>query len=86
MFVPVEKTHIGSYMSARVLLNLSNELAKVDKMRGLSIILSLFPNEFHKFNNSGAQMLDFIYSIALNCLYIVFWRENVKILPLFTQR
>ena len=58
----------------------------MDKMRGLSIILSLFPNEFHNFNNSGAQMLDFIYSIALNCLNIVFWRENVMILPLFTTR
>ena len=33
-------------MSAHVLLNLSNELGKRDKMRGLSSILSLFPNEF----------------------------------------
>ena len=31
-------------------------------------------------------MLDFIYCIALNNLDIVFWRENVKILPFFTQR
>ena len=39
-----------SYMSAHVLLNLLNELGKRDKMRGLSSILSLFRNEFNKFN------------------------------------
>ena len=32
----------GSYMSAHVLLNLSKELWKRDKMRGLPSILSLF--------------------------------------------
>ena len=41
----------GSYMSAHNLLNLVNELGKSDKMRGLPSILSLFCNEFHKFNN-----------------------------------
>ena len=44
-------THRGSYMSAHVLLNLLNELGKRDKMRGLPSILSLFRNEFNKFNN-----------------------------------
>ena len=44
----------GSYMSAHVLLNLSNELGKRDKMRGLPSILSLFRNEFNKFNNTRA--------------------------------
>ena len=39
-------------MSAHVLLNLLNELGKRDKMRGLSSILSLFCNEFNKFNNT----------------------------------
>ena len=34
-------------MSARVLLNLLNELGKRDKMRGLPSILSLFRNEFN---------------------------------------
>ena len=48
-------------MSAPVLLNLFNELGKSDKMQGLSSILSLFRNEFNKFNNTGAQMLDSIY-------------------------
>ena len=38
-------------MSAHVLLNLLNELGKRDKMRGLPSILSLFRNEFNKFNN-----------------------------------
>ena len=46
----------GSYMSAHVLLNLLNELGKRDKMRGLPSILSLFRNEFNKFNNTRARM------------------------------
>ena len=50
--------HRGSYMSAYVLLNLLNELGKRDKMRGLPSILSLFRNEFNKFNNTRARMLD----------------------------
>ena len=45
-------------MSARVLQNLLNELRKSDKMRGLSGILSLFRNEFNKFNNAGTRMLE----------------------------
>ena len=39
-------------MSAHVLLNLSNELRKRDKMRDLSSILSLFRNKFIKFNKT----------------------------------
>ena len=58
----------GSYMSAHVLLNLLNELEKRDKMRGLSSILSLFRNEFNKFNNTGARMLDSIYHMTLRSL------------------
>ena len=58
----------GSYMSAYVLLNLLNELGKRDKMRGLSSILSLFRNEFNKFNNTGARMLDSIYHTILRLL------------------
>ena len=41
-------------MSALVLLNLLNELRKSVKMLGLPSILSLFRNEFNKFNNTGA--------------------------------
>ena len=54
----------GSYMSAHVLLNLFNVLRKRDKMRGLPSILSLFRNEFNKFNNTGALMLVSIYHMT----------------------
>ena len=54
-------------MSAHVLLNLLNELGKRDKMLGSSI-LSLFRNEFNKFNNTGARMLDSIYHMTLRLL------------------
>ena len=53
------------YMRAHVLLNLFNELRKIDKMRGLPSILSLFPNKFNKFNTTRARMLDFIYHMTL---------------------
>ena len=39
-----------SLMTFHVLLNLLNELGKRDKMLGLPSILSLFRNEFNKFN------------------------------------
>ena len=58
-------------MSAHVLLNLLNELGKSDKMRGLPSILSLFRNEFNKFNNTGARMLDSIYHMTLQ----LFWNH-----------
>ena len=38
-------------MSAYALLNLLNEFRKRDKKRGLSSILSIFHNDFNKFNN-----------------------------------
>ena len=60
----VSIVHRGSYMSAHVLLNLLNELGKRDKMRGLPSILSLFRNEFNKFNNTRARMLDSIYHMT----------------------
>ena len=55
-------------MCAHVLSILSNELAKRDKIRGLPSILSLFSNEFNKFNNTGARMLDSIYHMTLSFL------------------
>ena len=58
----------GSYMSARVLLNLINELGIRDSMRGLPSILSLFRNEFNKFNKTRARMLDSFYHMALRLL------------------
>ena len=72
-------------MSAHVLLNLLNELGKRDKMRGLPSILSLFRNKFNKFNNTRARMLDCIYHMT-NTLKSEFWRKNVIILSLCTQR
>ena len=51
-------------MSAHFLLNLLNELGKRDKMRGLLSNLSLFPNSFNKFNNTGARIIDSIYHMT----------------------
>ena len=39
-------------MRDHVLLYLIKELGEIDKMRGLSIILSVFRNEFDKFNDT----------------------------------
>ena len=58
---PMDWIYRGSYMSDHVLLNLLNELGKRDKMRGLPSTLSLFRNEFNKFINTRARMLDSIY-------------------------
>ena len=55
-------------MSAHVLFNLLDELRKRDKMRGLPSILSLFRNDFDKFNNTRAQILDSIYQLTLRLL------------------
>ena len=37
-------------------------------MRGLPSILLLFRNEFNKFNNTGARMLDSIYHMTLKLI------------------
>ena len=37
-------------------------------MRGLPSILSLFSNEFNKYNNTGARMLDSMYHMTLKLL------------------
>ena len=68
-------------MSVHALLNLLNKLRKKDKMRGLPSILSLFRNEFNKFNNTRARMLDSIYHMIKSH----FCRKNVIILSLCTQ-
>ena len=72
-------------MSAHVLLNLFNELGKSDKMQGLPSILSLFRNEFNKFNNTSARMLDSIYHMN-NTLKSRLWCKNIIILSSCTQR
>ena len=43
-------------MSVHVLLNLLNELRVSDIILGLPSILSLFRNEFYKFNITGARI------------------------------
>ena len=63
-------------MSAHVLLNLLNELGKTNKMRGLPSILSIFRNEFNKFNNTRARMLDSIYHMT-NTLKSHFWCKTL---------
>ena len=55
-------------MRAHVVLGLFNELRKSDKNRGLSIILSLFRNEFNKFNNARVRVLDSIYHMVLKLI------------------
>ena len=58
-----------SYISAHVLLILLNKSGKRDKMRGLPSILSLFRNEFNKFNNTIAWMLNSFYHMTLRSLW-----------------
>ena len=55
-------------MSAHVLFNLLNELVERDKLRGLPSILSVFRNEFNKFDNTRAQMLNSVYHRTLRLL------------------
>ena len=80
----INKVHRGSYISTHVLLNLLNELGKIDKMRGLLSILSLIRNEFDKFNYTKTLLLDYIsYDIKIT-LKSHFCRKNVTILSLCT--
>ena len=55
-------------MSAHVLSNLLNELRKRDMMRGWPSILSLFRNEFNKFNNTRARILYSFHHMTLRLL------------------
>ena len=52
-------------MNAHVLLNLLNELGKRNKKASLPSILSLFRNEFDKFNNTKARMLSPSYTVTI---------------------
>ena len=64
-FLSADDTNRGSYMSAHVLLNLSNELGERDEMRGLPSTFISFCNEFNKFNNTctRARMLYILFII-----------------------
>ena len=57
-------------MSAHVLLNLLNEFGKKIRCEALSSILSVFPNEFNKCNNTGARIKDSIYHMTLKSHFI----------------
>ena len=52
-------------MSAHVLLNILNELEEKIRCEALPRILSIFPNEFNKFDNAGARMQYSIYHMTL---------------------
>ena len=57
-------------MSAHVLLNLLNELGIKIRCEAVPSILSVFPNAFNKFNDTGARMQDSIYHITLKLYFI----------------
>ena len=59
-------------MSAHVLLNVLNDLRKIDNMRSQRSILSFFYNEFNKLKTTGARMLDSFYHMILTLLKIAF--------------
>ena len=60
--------NMGSYISAHVIFNTLNKLGKRDQMRGLPSILVLSRNEFNKFNNTRARILDRIYHLIFRLL------------------
>ena len=51
-------------------LNLLNELGKKIRCEAVPTILSVFPNEFNKFNNTGARLQDSIYHMTLKSHFI----------------
>ena len=67
-FFVIKGLNRGPYMSTHVLLNLLNKLRKRGKRRGFPSVLSLFRNEFNKFNKTRSQMLDSIYLMTLRIL------------------
>ena len=70
-------------MGAHVLYDLLNELGKRDKMRRLRSILSLFRNEFNKFNNTRAQNIRFYLSYGIKITLKV--RKRAKIRNRYNQ-
>ena len=55
-------------------------------MRGLPSILYLFRNEFSKFNNTGARMLDSIYHMTSKLLKNRIFGVKTSRVCHFTQR
>ena len=60
-----------AYICVDVLLNLLNELWKKIRCEAVPSILSGFPNEFNKFNNTGTPMQYSIYHITLKLHFII---------------
>ena len=56
-------------MSAYLLLNLSNELRKRDKIQGLACILLLFHKLINKFSNTGEQNVRFCLSCDTKIIF-----------------
>ena len=59
-------------MSAHVLLILLNTLRKEIKWEACQAFLSFFRNEFNKFNNTGARMIDSIHHMTFELILILF--------------
>ena len=57
-------------MSAHVLLNSLMSWGKKMRCKALLSILSVFHNQFNKFNDIGARMQDSIYHMALKSHFI----------------
>ena len=73
-------------MSVQVLLNLSNELGKSDKMRGFLSILSLFHNGLIIQQHRSTKVRFFLSHYIIITYISHFWRESVKISLSFTHR
>ena len=52
-------------MSAHVLLNILNKFGKKIRCETSPSIVSVFPNMFNTFNNTGARMQDSVYHMTL---------------------
>ena len=63
-------------MSTHALLNLLNELGKKIRCEAVPSIISVFPNEFNKFSNTGARMQNSIYHMALKSHFISEFRTK----------
>ena len=57
-------------MSSHVLWNLLNEFGKKIRCKALASILSVSPNVFNKFTNTGARMQDSVYHMTLKSHFI----------------
>ena len=60
-------------MRAHVLLYLICKFGISDEMRGLPTILSLFRDDFNKFNNKGTRIVYALITCLINNIAIAFW-------------